>query len=85
MDRLAGPIEIFEHPAFVVMAAHERKEEGGQAVFVHHLRVVRRNSGTLVYRDILAASAAGLGMDAFFVQDNTLIYVRERRTLCAVR
>ena len=85
VDRLAGPIEIFEHPAFVVMAAHERKGEGAQAAFVHHLRVVKRNTGTLVYRDILAASAAGLGMDAFFVQDNALIYVRERMTLCAVR
>jgi hypothetical protein len=84
VDRLAGPIEIFEHPAFVIMAAHERKEEGAQAAFVHHLRVVRRNTGALVYRDILAASATGLGMDAFFVQDNTLIFVRERRTLCAV-
>jgi len=84
VDRLAGPIEIFEHPAFVVMAAHERMEEGAQSVFVHHLRVVRRNTGTLVYRDILAASAAGLGMDTFFVQDNVLVYVRERMTLCAV-
>jgi len=85
VDRLVGPIELFEHPALVVIAAHERKGEGAQAAFVHHLRVVKRNTGTLVYRDILAASAAGLGMDAFFVQDNALIYVRERMTLCAVR
>jgi len=45
---------------------------------------VKRGTGAVVYRDILAASATGLGMDAFFVQDNALVYVRERRTLCAV-
>lgn len=84
VDRLAGPIELFEHPALVVMAANERKGKGAEAPFVHHLRVVKRDTGTLVYRDILAASARGLGMDTFFVQDNVLVYVRERRTLCAV-
>jgi hypothetical protein len=84
VDRLAGPIELLEHPALVMMAANERKGEGAEGGFVHHLRVVKRDTGRVVYRDILAASATGLGMDAFFVQDNALVYVRERRTLCAV-
>jgi len=84
VDRLAGPIEFLEHPALVMIAANERKEEAGERGFVHHLRVVNRHTGKVVYRDILAASAAGLGMDAFFVQDNALVYVRERRTLCAL-
>jgi len=60
------------------------KREGVEGGFVHHLCVVKRGTGRVVYRDILAASATGLGMDAFFVQDNALVYVRERRTLCAV-
>jgi hypothetical protein len=84
VDQLAGPIELLEHPAVVMMAAHERKEEGGHAAFVHHLRVVKRNTGTVIYRDILAASTTGFGMDAFFVQDRALVYVRERRTVRAV-
>ncbi len=84
VDRLAGPIEILEHPALVMMAASEQKGEGGEGTYVHHLRVVKRDTGRLVYRDILDASAKGPGMDAFFVQDHALVYVRERRTLCAV-
>jgi hypothetical protein len=84
LDRLAGPVEILEHPALVMMAASEQKGKGDEGTYVHHLRVVRRNSGKVVYRDILDASAKGPGMDAFFVQDHALVYVRERRTLCAV-
>ena len=84
VDRLAGPIELLEQPALVLMAANERKGEEAGGRLVHHLRVVKRDTGRVVYRDILAASATGPGMDAFFVQDNALVYVRERRTLCAV-
>ena len=84
VDRLAGPIELLEHPAHVMMAANERKGQGSEGGLVHHLRVVKRDTGRVVYRDILAASATGPGMDAFFVQNNALVYVRERRTLCAV-
>jgi len=84
VERLAGPVELLEHPALVVIAANERRREGVEGGFVHHLCVVKRGTGRVVYRDILAASATGLGMDAFFVQDNALVYVRERRTLCAV-
>ena len=84
VDRLAGPIELLEHRALFMIAASERKGEGSEGGLVHHLRVVKRDTGRVVYRDTLAASATGPGMDAFFVQDNALVYVRERRTLCAV-
>lgn len=85
VDTIVGPFETAGYGMHTVAAAHVRSGQGAEFPFVHLLKVHDALSGKVVYEETLMAGAKGIAPDAFFIHDGMLFYIRERKTLCAVR
>jgi hypothetical protein len=86
--RFPGAIEMmesFSEGNRLVISLHESLETPDQPRYRHRILIVEREKSEVLYEDVVAATAAGIVTDAFFVQAGTLYYVRERQTLVAVR
>ncbi len=62
----------------------KRTADQASRSFRERLFVVRNADGKQLYGDVLSVQAAGEAVDSFFVIENTLYYIKERRTLIAV-
>ena len=85
INELAGALDFAGCGRYTIVAAHIKTGSGDTTGLMHVLRVHDTESGNVVYEDTLAAAAKGLAPDAFFVQGGVLYYLRERKTLCAVK
>lgn len=79
-----GPVEVVEEGVLSVVAATERSGRENTPRLRHVLRVLDRPGGRELFHDVLLQDAQGVLTDAFFVQQGLLVYVKERRELCAV-
>lgn len=86
-DRVVGSVEAVEHSGYLIFDYHERS--GGEAAsgpsYANVIKVVDKIGGTLVYSDTTGAGLRGVAPELFFVQHDMLYYIKERRTLIAVR
>jgi hypothetical protein len=87
VQSLVGPIEVVEHDNLVIFSFYERAGVDAQdhAQFNNLLHILDRRSGAVVLRERLDKQVAALVPDSFFVQEDVLLYVKDRRTIIAVR
>jgi hypothetical protein len=85
LDAIVGWIEIAPRTRHTIAAAHIAAGSGPAQSLAQVLRIHDTASGKILYEDTLVAAAKGIAPDAFFVHDDTLYYIRERKTLCAVK
>ena len=82
-DRDPGSaFETIDVPPFLVVSYGAGR---GDQEFRQELQVYNSRISSFVYHDIQNDNAAGFTPDSFFVQDQTLYYVKQRRNLVAVR
>jgi hypothetical protein len=82
---IVAGIELATFGNHTIAAAHLSRGSEGAGTLQHQLKIHDARNGKVLYEDILVASAKGIAPDAFFVQANTLYYIRERKTLVAVK
>ena len=80
------PLELIEHPAAFVLSyrvpSDERNTGKSRGVM---LEVVSRSDGSVQYSDVLDSGASAPVPESFFLMQDILYYVKDRRTLIAVR
>jgi len=84
-DAIVGWIETAGHGPRTIAAAHIASGSGTAQSLAQVVKVHDAASGKVLYEDTLVGEAKGIAPEAFFVHEGTLYYIRERRTLCAVR
>jgi hypothetical protein len=85
IDEIAGGIEIADQGSYTVSAAHVKHGSGERATLTHMLKIHNAANGRIEYDDVIVAAAKGIAPDAFFITGSMLYYIRERKTLVAVR
>jgi Domain of unknown function (DUF4905) len=87
VQSLVGPVEVVEHDTLVIFSFHEHAgvDAHNYARFNTLLHILDRRSGAVVLREILDKEVAACVPDSFFVQEDFLFYVKDRRTITAVR
>jgi len=83
-NAIAGPVEMLVHSPLLIAAAAVRRNRLKGETIEHELLIVDQAKQKIVHDVVLARDARGAVMDAFFVQEGTLVYVVEGRTLCGV-
>jgi len=86
-ESLAGPVEVVENGPFVVCSCHEQMETSaeGRPQFHNVLRIVDQGSGRVIFAVTLNPAVTTIVPESFFVRENFLVYVKDRRTITAVR
>ena len=84
---VAGPVEAMEEGEYVIFDYHELSGRGPaeSPLFSSVVKVVERATGTVVYSDAVSSGVQSVIPDLFFVQHGMLYYIKDRRTLVAVR
>lgn len=85
--KLAGPVEALEHGELAIFDYHELSGHGPtrNPLFSSFIKVVEPATGTVVYSDTVSIGVQSVVPDLFFVLHDMLYYIKERRTLVAVR
>ena len=84
IDVVVGPMETADQGDHTVVAAHVKSDRSDDASLKHLLKIHNAETGKILYEDTLVAAAKGVALDAFFIHEGMLFYIRERATLCAV-
>lgn len=81
-----GPVEVAHGSTMTVLNYHKKSDTGipEETRVDNVLKVFDRSSGKMVYQELLNAGATTVIPDSFFVQGDTLYYIKERKTLTAV-
>ena len=84
---LAGPVEAVEQEGFVIFDCHEATGHGAEQerLLSSVVKVIELATGRLVYSDTIGTGVDTVIPELFFVQQGMLYYIKERRTLIAVR
>jgi len=78
-----GQAEILEVQGHLVVGYAAGSADGG--TFAHEIAVVDPGRGKVVFRERILERTPGPAQETFFVLDDMLYYIRERRDLVAVR
>ncbi len=73
-----GHPDVLLHDDVLFCAWHARKAGGG---LEQHFAARRLDNGRTLFRTRLLAHADAPGMDSFFIKDNLLLYIQDRRVL----
>ena len=81
------PVEYSAHGPYLVIVYHREKEGAGAvpAPYAQVIDVVERDSGTPVMHATLNPAVSTPALGSFLVQADMLYFVRDRKTLTAVR
>lgn len=81
-----GGLEMLKTAGVTVTVHHVQgaPADGGRSVFTRILTVIGPGMTDVVFREILDENLPVPIPEAFLVVDRTLLYVKQRRTLCAV-
>lgn len=84
---LAGTVEVVEQKGFVIFGYHEASGRGAEQapLFSSTVKIAELATGTVVYSDAVSTGVHAVIPEFFFVQHDMLYYIKERRTLMAVR
>ncbi len=83
-----GPVEAVEHGRFIIFDYNRpspQRTAQDPPLFSSTVKIVERASGALLYSDTVCTGSLGVIPELFFVQHDVLYYIKERRTLIAVR
>lgn len=86
-ESLVGPVEAVNEDNLTVFSYHERADTAANEPprFNRLLRILDRRTGTPVFEETLEAGVGAVVPDSFFLYNDTLLYVKDRRTITAVR
>jgi hypothetical protein len=81
------PVEYGEHGPFLVIVYHRGRGQarGEKSPYTQVMEVVERTSGTMAMRVTLDPAVSTPASGSFLVHAGTLYFVREKKTLTAVR
>ncbi len=89
VENVRGSIDFLETGNFVIFSYHERITNNPNAMLRNLLRselvVLDRLSGEIVFRETLHEETPFPVPDNFFINNDTLIYVKDKRELVGVR
>ncbi|MBP1649778.1 MAG: hypothetical protein H6Q30_3223 [Bacteroidetes bacterium] len=88
LTTVTGPVEAVEHGRFIIFDYNgpaPRRTAQDPPLYSSTVKVVERATGSLLYSDTVCTGAHGVIPELFFVQHDMLYYIKERRTLIAVR
>jgi hypothetical protein len=85
-DRV-GPVEVLETDTMVIFNYHKpaSPQQRDPLRLDNILQVVEKQSGAVVYTDMVNKGVPGIVPEAFFVTQGMLYYVKDRTVLTAVR
>jgi hypothetical protein len=73
---LVGACDYLEHNNLIIISAHQKVEQNlSNALYVFN------SSGNLLMTEILAAHSKGLASDTFYIVNEELIFVKEKREI----
>jgi hypothetical protein len=78
---IAGPVEVIESGDALIFGYHERV---GADVYANRLNVLDLKSSEIVFHETLHANTGSVVPESFFVAGNSLLYIKERKTLTAI-
>ena len=84
-EQVSGMVELLELPPRVLVAAALRRKGLREETLDQELLVVNTATGKAEHSVTLIRDSKGPVMESFFVQNGTLVYVREGKTLCGVK
>lgn len=79
---IVGEVEVLALPDVTVVAAAVQKKWFSAVMLTHMLAVVENGSGRIVHEATLRREAKGAVIEAFFVQERTLVYIQHGGALC---
>ena len=89
VEDVRGSIDFLEFGSYVLFSYHERIKSDANAMLRNLLKnelvVIDRESSDIVFRDTLHRETPFPVPDNFFINNDTLIYVKEKRELTGVR
>ncbi|MCC6397227.1 MAG: DUF4905 domain-containing protein [Bacteroidetes bacterium] len=83
-EEISGMVELLELPPRVLVAAALRRKGFREETMHQELLVVNMATGKTEHSVTLMRHSRGPVMESFFVQNGTLVFVREGKTLCGV-
>ena len=83
---IEGPVNATSHGQLLIFNFHARSAGGDAAdrMLNNTLTIADRKSGRILFSDILMSNAPAIVPESFFVQSDTLCYVKERNILTAI-
>jgi outer membrane protein assembly factor BamB len=84
---IQGYLECAVEENQVVLNYHTESKEGadGSPLFDNHFGILDNRSGKLMYSDTIAHKCRAVVPDSFFIRGGTVYYIKDQRTLIAVR
>ncbi len=85
-DDLVGEVEGVEHRNLLIFNFHEKLAGSSEqrAHLKNTLKVLDKTSGNIIHTTVLNSDTSTVIPESFFIQHDSLFYVRERRELAAL-
>ena len=82
-----GPLEYGQRNAFLLMSFHTPSKESTEekTLLDNHFVVIDTVSGRTVYRDTVVRNSPAVVPDSFFIRNGTAFYIKDQKTLTAIR
>jgi hypothetical protein len=82
-----GSVEAVGVEGMIVFSYHEHADNNSPEIprFNNLLRILDRRTGAAIFQERLDNEVAAIVPDSFFVQGDILFYVKDRRTITAIR
>jgi len=81
-----GPAEVVQQGNVIIVGYYEQRGTSGEGrpALDNVLRILDQRSGASIFDVTLEANVQAVVPDSFFVQNNILLYVKDRQTITAV-
>lgn len=86
--KIKGPIEFIHFGKFILISFHElidAQVKNGEGRLDNRFLIVDGDSQKVVFEETLNRKAAGAAPDSFFMKDDRVYFIREKKHLVAIR
>lgn len=84
MDNVVGPVEVVTIAKLLIFSYYERKNKNSTGTMKHTLNVVDLHRSRLMFMTVLDGNVQNPVPDAFFVEGETLYFIRNKSMLVAM-
>ena len=85
LELLAGEVECIERPGHLIFSHYQRASSPSSDNCLNNvLTILDRQSGSILFTDIICHNSSAVVPENFFVQNDMLFFVHERTTLTAI-
>lgn len=86
VGKLRGDVEFLEKNLYLIVGYYENTSTNPfEQELEQHLKIIDGESGSVVFRDILAQKGKAPVPDLFFIRNDILFYIKNRNTLRAIK